>query len=52
MIEESPVFTSENKIKMKLNDMKKDIFYPVIYKNKKYFIVTPKEGVIDIYKVK
>ena len=36
---------------MNLNDMKKDIFYSVEYKNKKYMVVSPKDGVIDIYKV-
>ena len=47
-----PVIFEDNKVKMNLNRMEPDVYYPVKYKNTKYFVGSSKDGVIDVYKVK
>lgn len=48
---DSPVFIRDGKIRMKIDRMEMEKFYPVDYSGKKYLIRKTAKGVIDIYKV-
>ena len=49
---ERPIYVSDNKLKMNLNNMENNVYYPIKYKNNKYIVGSHKKGVIDIYRVK
>ena len=47
----SPVCVKDGSIKVKSNALELGKQYPVLFENKKYVVIMPSEGVIDLYEL-